>query len=86
VTAIQDLREELSRLGIFGDVRPADPPYARVESLNVFTNAAARYPNTTVWAPRDDADTWTWGPSFEHSAPAYTPAADLANRVVGTLR
>jgi hypothetical protein len=40
-----------------------------------------RYPAVTVWAPWQ-AEGWTWGDNYEHSAPADTPSGVLADRVI----
>lgn len=69
----------------------SENPILQGEGLNIWVpqNHLARYPDDTVWAPTPQILThnhWTWGASFQHTAPATTPPAELALLIADTLR
>lgn len=54
------------------------------KGVNVWADPtlAVRYPDDTIW---QDSAGFVWGPSFEHTAPADTPATELVRLVAATL-
>jgi hypothetical protein len=84
-SAAQALTAVLRERGYRAEVFPADPPNTLVDAVNVWYDAADRYPAASVWAPLED-DSWDWGDDFEHSVAAGTPIPELADQILRVLR
>jgi hypothetical protein len=71
--------------GYRAEVLPADPPNTLADAVDVWHDPLDRYPATSVWEPYEVAGC-EWGPNFEHTAPAKITIAELADRVLATLK
>jgi hypothetical protein len=84
-TSARAFAAELRERGHRAEVFPADPPHTKVDAVNIWYDPHDRNPSDTAWEPCGN-DGWEWGPNFEHRAPTEASVAELADRVLATLK
>lgn len=79
---LTELRKALRKIGIRAVLVDDEP-----EGLNVWTDARARYPETTVWIHGSPitGGGYVWGDSYQYGAPTTAGADVVAAMIKETL-
>lgn len=85
---VDQLSDALSKRKIHNEITRANGTDTKVDYVNVWhpEDPFARYPVTTIWAPREPGDTWQWGDNFECTMLSYSTTAQLADSIENYLK